>query len=66
MPPLTEKGAHIKEAMTKEYGAKKGEEVFYASRNAGTITGVDSDWDTALDAAVAKCDEFDKRYRVVT
>jgi hypothetical protein len=26
--------------MQKQYGAKKGEEVFYASENKGTITGV--------------------------
>lgn len=39
--PLSSKGAEIKSAMTKEYGEKKGEEVFYASKNAGTITGVD-------------------------
>lgn len=28
-------------AMKKEYGDKRGESVFYASRNRGTITGVD-------------------------
>lgn len=39
--PLTKKGRKIKAAMTKEYGAKKGERVFYASRNAGRIKGVD-------------------------
>jgi hypothetical protein len=27
--------------MKSEYGDKKGEQVFYASRNAGKITGVD-------------------------
>jgi len=37
--PLTKKGAKIKRAMTKTYGAKKGTQVFYASQNAGTITG---------------------------
>lgn len=37
--PLTKKGAKIKRAMVKEYGAKKGEDVFYASQNKGTITG---------------------------
>lgn len=40
--PLTHKGQVIEAAMEKKYGAKKGEEVFYASRNKGTITGVDS------------------------
>ncbi len=39
--PLTKKGSKIKKAMKKEYGAKKGEAVFYASRNKGTIKGVD-------------------------
>ena len=28
-------------AMKKEYGDQKGERVFYASRNKGTISGVD-------------------------
>lgn len=40
--PLTEKGKKIESSMKKEYGAKKGEQVFYASKNAGTISGVDS------------------------
>lgn len=39
--PLTQKGTKIKAAMTKEYGsAKRGAQVFYASANAGKITGV--------------------------
>lgn len=40
--PLTEKGAHILAAMHKEYGAEKGNRVFYASKNKHLITGVDS------------------------
>lgn len=39
--PLTKKGQTIKRAMDKDYGPEKGERVFYASRNAGKITGVD-------------------------
>jgi hypothetical protein len=39
--PLTEKGQKIKRQMVSQYGPKKGEEVFYASKNAGKITGVD-------------------------
>lgn len=39
--PLTKKGATIRRAMDREYGDKKGEQVFYASRNAGKISGVD-------------------------
>lgn len=38
--PLNEKGKKIKKAMEKEYGKKKGEKVFYASENKGTIKGV--------------------------
>jgi hypothetical protein len=39
--PLTEKGTKIMGAMKKNYGDKKGESVFYASRNKGRIEGVD-------------------------
>jgi hypothetical protein len=38
---LTAKGQKILKAMKDKYGDKKGEEVFYASRNAGRITGVE-------------------------
>ena len=39
--PLTKKGKKIKAAMTKKYGKKKAEKVFYASRNKGVIKGVE-------------------------
>lgn len=39
--PLTKKGRKIKNAMRKQYGSKSGERVFYASKNKGTIKGVD-------------------------
>jgi len=39
--PLTKKGKKIMSAMKKEYGGKKGERVFYASKNKGTISGVE-------------------------
>jgi hypothetical protein len=39
--PLTSKGKKVLAAMKKEYGSERGESVFYASRNAGKITGVD-------------------------
>ena len=35
--PLTKKGSEIKSAMTREYGEKKGKQVFYASINKGKI-----------------------------
>lgn len=42
MSPLTKKGKKIKAAMTKEYGADKGERVFYASINQGRISGAET------------------------
>lgn len=50
--PLTSKGTEIKDNMTKTYGAKKGAQVFYASKNAGKITGVDESMVTAPSAGV--------------
>lgn len=38
--PLNAKGRKIKHAMEREYGGKKGEQVFYASENKGTIGGI--------------------------
>lgn len=37
----TKKGKTIMKAMKKEYGAKKGTKVFFASANKGTIKGVE-------------------------
>ena len=39
--PLTKKGSAIMRAMKRRYGKKKGKRAFYASRNKGTILGVD-------------------------
>jgi hypothetical protein len=39
--PFTKKGSKIMKAMKKEYGKKRGENIFYASKNKGTIKGVD-------------------------
>ena len=41
--PLTEKGQKIMSDMKSKYGEKEGERVFYASKNAGKISGVDDD-----------------------
>jgi len=38
---LTKKGKKIMKSMKKEYGKKKGEQVFYASKNKGTIKKVE-------------------------
>jgi len=39
--PLTLKGRKIMAAMKSQYGGKKGEQVFYASKNKGKIIGVE-------------------------
>ena len=39
--PLTKKGESILSSMVREYGAKKGKSVFYASINKGKITGAE-------------------------
>ena len=39
--PLTKKGKKIKRRMRATYGKKKGERVFWASKEESTITGVD-------------------------
>ncbi len=39
--PITSKGKKIMSAMEKEYGEEKGKKVFYASKNKGTIKGVE-------------------------
>ena len=38
---MNKKGEKIMKAMKKEYGKKEGEKVFYASKNKGTIKGVE-------------------------
>jgi hypothetical protein len=68
--PLTEKGEKIASAMKSKYGEKKGKEVFYASKNAGKITGVDDDAQhmgltgegaTSIKQLVTECDALEKR-----
>ena len=39
--PLTDKGKKIMKSMQKQYGKKKAEKIFYASKNAGKISGVE-------------------------
>lgn len=38
--PLNKKGKKIKAAMVKQYGRERGERIFYASENKGTIKGI--------------------------
>jgi len=39
--PLNKKGKKIMKSMKEQYGKKKGETVFYASKNKGVIKGVE-------------------------
>ena len=39
--PLTKKGSKILSSMRAQFGAKKGEQVFYASINKGKVTGAE-------------------------
>ena len=39
--PLNEKAKKIMKSMKKQYGKKRGETVFYASKNKGVIKGVE-------------------------
>lgn len=51
--PLTAKGEKILKSMEETYGSKeKAEQVLYASKNAGKITGIDA----VADAVGALCD----------
>jgi hypothetical protein len=75
--PLSAKGRKILRSMRSQYGEKEGTSVFYASKNKGTITGVDSQggpwalWQSLLGDLVAgpppsastaaMCDAFLKR-----
>ena len=38
--PLTDKGREVLRQMMKEYGKKKGKEVFYATENKGKLKGI--------------------------
>jgi len=38
--PLNAKGKKIKAAMEKQYGKERGDRIFYAAENKGTIKGV--------------------------
>jgi hypothetical protein len=59
--PLTKKGEEIMAAMKKQYGEEKGEQVFYASKNAGKITGVDAARIVAsFDALSQRCGSLEK------
>lgn len=53
--PLNKKGKKIMRSMQKQYGKKKGKQVFYASENKGNITGVVSHTDPIAMKAIRRC-----------
>ena len=61
--PLTAKGSKILKNMEAEYGKKKGTSVFYASRNAGKISGVDSARRDAMSEISGACDKYDAAHK---
>lgn len=67
--PLTSKGQEILKSMEKTYGAEKAKEVLYASKNKGTITGIDAALGAVADSMVrlgarldAMCSRADARW----
>lgn len=63
--PLTKKGKKIEEAMEKEYGEEKGKKVFYASKNKGTIKGVEKAKSKAL-AKSKKGSAFERQQKLIS
>lgn len=66
--PLNSKGEHVLKSMEKTYRSKeKAEQVLYASKNAGKITGIDSRMDAvasiadAVSRIVGKVERLDAR-----
>lgn len=55
--PLSGKGRKIMKAMRKQYGTKRGEQVFYASKNKGTIKGVEERKMSYLDKVLNQFNE---------
>jgi len=52
--PLTTKGKKIMSSMKQTYGGKKGEQVFYASANAGKLKGVEKEQELKKGGRVRK------------
>lgn len=59
--PVTEKGKKILANMKKQYGEKKGEQVFYASQQKGTITGTHSPCKKLVKRVQKKLDKVFKK-----
>lgn len=62
--PQTAKGKKIMSAMEKEYGAKKGKEVYYASIVKGKVKGAEGKGSGKLAKAKATYAKKHKKYRM--
>jgi hypothetical protein len=58
--PLTDKGKKIMSSMQRTYGGKKGEQVFYATANAGKIKGVEETQELKKGGRVRKASKSSK------
>jgi hypothetical protein len=58
--PLTEKGKKIMSSMQRTYGGRKGEQVFYATANAGKIEGVEKEQELKKGGRVRKASKSSK------
>ena len=58
--PLTTKGKKIMSSMKQTYGGKKGEQVFYASANAGKLKGVEKEQELKKGGRVRKTSQSSK------
>ena len=58
--PLTRKGKDIMQSMQRTYGGKKGEQVFYATANAGKIKGVEETQELKKGGRVRKASKSSK------
>jgi len=58
--PLTEKGRKIMNNMQRTYGGNKGEQVFYATANAGKIKGVEETQELKKGGRVRKASKSSK------
>ena len=58
--PLTDKGKKIMSSMKRTYGGRKGEQVFYATANAGKIKGVEETQELKKGGRVRKASKSSK------
>lgn len=58
--PLTSKGKEVMKSMKRTYGGKRGEQVFYASANAGKLKGVEKEQELKKGGRVRKTSKSTK------